>query len=239
MERDPALTVVQISDTHLCREATDRADGPDRQLDRAIDLAVECAPDLVLLTGDIADDGSEEACRRVRTAIDRLGAPILAVPGNHDCRDAVRSVFGPSDELVAGGWRILLADTFVPDRISGRVDADALLRRLGPDSDRPTLLALHHPPIGTSTKEWFVLEGGDALVAGLSGRSDVRIVASGHLHQAFNVVSAGISYIGCSSTWYSLAHRNEEYRPDGGHVGATAYRLHPDGKWEWWRLPGE
>jgi Icc protein len=235
--RAATVTVVQISDVHLAAVASDAADGPDAGLARAVELILPLAPDLVLLTGDIADDGSPAAYRRVRTVTSRLDATILATPGNHDDVVALHAEFGVAADSVFGRWRVVLADTSIPDEISGRVDTDALLARLGPDAGQPTLLALHHPPITTSTHEWFQLDGGAELVGALTRRRDVRIVASGHLHQAFNAVVGGVSYVGCSSSWYSLAHHDAEYWYDGGHVGVVVYRLHEDGRWEWERLP--
>lgn len=232
-----SVTVVQFSDTHLCREASSAPDGPDRGLERAVALAAPLRPDLLLLTGDITNDESVEACRRVRSILSTLDAPIVATPGNHDDRDAVQSVFTEPHDRQIGGWRIILADTLVPGRISGRIDVPELLDRLGPEGDRPTLLAMHHPPIGTSTKEWFVLQGSAGLVSALSSRRDVVVVAAGHLHEAFHVVLSATSYIGCSSTWYSLAHHGDDFTASLGHIGAVAYRLHPDGTWQWWRMP--
>ena len=136
-----------------------------------------------------------------------------------------------------GRWRIVLVDTSIPATEWGRIDVASLLHRLGPDDGAPTVLALHHPPITTSTHPWMRLEGGDELVAALAARGDVRVVLSGHLHEAFNVVVGGVSYIGCSSSFYSIKHRNQEFILDNGHVGALVLSLNDDGGFTWQRLP--
>ena len=231
------ITVAQITDSHIKREPG-RGDGsPDEMLRRAVSLVADAQPDVLLLTGDIADDGSTEAYQRVAKAVAGLGVPVLATAGNHDLPAEVAATLGATDEIAIGGWRILLVDTSIPATEWGRIDMAALLRRLGPADGPPTVLALHHPPITTSTHPWMRLENGDELVAALSARGDVRVVLSGHLHEAFNVVHGGVSYIGCSSSFYSIKHRNQQFILDNGHVGALVLSLHDDGGFTWQRLP--
>lgn len=231
------ITVAQITDSHLKREPSAGDHSPDEMLRRAVELVAQAQPDVLLLTGDIADDGSTEALERVAQAVKVLGVPVLATSGNHDDPAVVTAVLGAVDEMSIGGWRLLLADTSIPKTEWGRIDVPGLLRRLGPDTGVPTLLALHHPPISTSTHPWMRLDGGSELATALAARGDVRVVLSGHLHEAFNVVFGGVSYIGCSSSLYSIKHRNNEFILDNGHVGALVLSLSDDGDFSWRRLP--
>lgn len=231
------ITVAQISDSHLKRELGTGDASPDAMLRRAVELVREAQPDVLLLTGDIADDGSTAAYERVAEAVGVLGVPVLATAGNHDDPTGVAEILGATDELSIGGWRVLLVDTSIPATEHGRVEVPAVLARLGSDDGVPTLLALHHPPITTSTHPWMRLEGGNELAIALAARGDVRVVLSGHLHEAFNVVFGGVSYIGCSSSFYSIKHRNKEFILDQGHVGALVLLLASDGEFTWRRLP--
>jgi Icc protein len=231
------ITVAQITDSHLKREPVAGDKSPDEMLRRAVALVADAQPDVLLLTGDIADDGSSQALERVAQALKGIRVPILATAGNHDDSATVATILGAVDEMSIGGWRLLLADTTIPKTEWGRIDVPDLLRRLGPDIGVPTLLALHHPPISTSTHPWMRLEGGAELATALAARGDVRVVLSGHLHEAFNVVFGGVSYIGCSSSLYSIKHRNKQFILDNGHVGALVLSLADDGDFSWRRLP--
>ena len=76
--RGSALSVLlQISDTHFGTEqgAVVEALGA---------LAHQQRPDVVVLSGDITQRARPAQFRAARAFVDRLGAPVLAVPGNHD-----------------------------------------------------------------------------------------------------------------------------------------------------------
>ncbi len=236
---DDEPCVVQISDCHLGRVSDDDPSGPDAMLRCAVAGAVELRPDLLLLTGDIADDGSRTAYERVRSILAdaSVRATVMVTPGNHDDRATLADTFPTPTEVAVGGWRVLTIDTAICGKEHGRVDADEVLDRLGESDGPPTLLAMHHPLITTSTHPWFRVEGAADLVAALSHRNDVRLVLSGHLHEAFNVVLGDVAYVGCSSTWYAIKHQNDRAVAVDGHVGALVVRLRQDGTFGWNRLP--
>lgn len=226
-----SVTIAQISDTHMRYAPSDAADdfSPDATLRRTVDAVASYAPDLVLLTGDISDDGSLEGCERARDIIARLGVPILATPGNHDVATIVAQVFGDATATTILGWHVVAIDTAVPAKEAGRLDVPSALAAIDA-LDGPTLVALHHPPISLSTHPWFQLDGGGALVSALAERPNVRAVVSGHLHQAFDVHLGHVSYIGCPSSWYGIAHHGSTWVEDrGGLVGAHVFHLAHNG----------
>lgn len=229
--------VAFFSDTHLAEAPGQGHTAPDERLRAAVDAVRATGRiDLAVLPGDIADDGSDAAYGRVNTIVGALGVPVVATPGNHDLRDVVWASLTATDSFTSATWRLLTVDTVIPEQIHGRVDVDEVAARLGPDEGMPTVLVLHHPPITVSTNRWFVLDGAADLVELLNNRNDVRLVVSGHLHTAFHVVLAGVAYIGCASTWYSLAHHDDAWTPDDGITGALLVDLHDDGRFTWQRI---
>lgn len=229
-----AATVLQITDVHM------RADGgelygvdPAQRLEAVL---AACARelervDLVLLTGDQSDDGGEESTRMVADRFAGLGAPVVAVPGNHDDPAVVRAVFGAPGPVEIGGWRVLCLDTTIPGEIRGSVDVRAAERLIDSAGEQPTLLALHHPPVSPSVHEWFVLEHAPALLASLAERPHVRAVLSGHVHQAFAWRCGPLRLLGGPSTLASLGFAGPEPATAGagGPTGARALLLGADG----------
>lgn len=230
--------VLQLSDTHFTESPEGRIHDldPAARLERVLSAwdSYGLRPDLVLLTGDNADDGSLAACRRLAAAVEKLGGPVFAVAGNHDGADRVTAVFGPVGEIEVGAWRVVGLASEIPGRTEGAVDVAAALARLDRLDTRPTMLAVHHPPVGTSTHPWFQLGGASELLEGLAARPHVRAVVSGHLHEAFERSGpAGLSLLGSPSTLYPLRHDGDQWEiaPDG-ITGARFLRLFDDGSLE-------
>ncbi len=224
-------TVLQISDTHLLTEPTMTEHGdPDVSLCATIDAVRELRPDLVLLTGDIADDGSAEALRRVRDLVVELSAPVLALAGNHDDLVHLHTVFGSTDTLEVGAWRVLAVESSVPGEIYGSVDVDELAGRLDRLDDRPTLIAMHHPPLSPSTHPWFQLIGAEKLLAAIGARPHVRAIVSGHLHEAFDRQSGDLAVCSAPSSLYAIDHLGDDFRwSDDGLVGCQVLTLGDQG----------
>jgi 3',5'-cyclic-AMP phosphodiesterase len=227
--------IAQITDTHLRQQPTELADllGPDACLERTVEALRAHSPDAVLLTGDIADDASGEATNRVRTIVERLGVPIIATPGNHDLTAQVENVFGKNSVAVPG-WEMVVVNTVIPATEYGRIDIEMLTEQLAHTDGRPTLIAMHHPPITLSTHRWFQLDGANDMVRLITQHRNVKAVVSGHLHQAFAVQIDHVSYIGCPSAWYAITHAGNTWaEAKDGFVGANLYDLNTDGNLTW------
>ena len=69
--------LLQISDPHFGTEQPPVAEA-------LVALAAREQPDLVVLSGDITQRARPAQFRAAKAFVDRLGAPLLASPGNHD-----------------------------------------------------------------------------------------------------------------------------------------------------------
>ena len=128
------------------------------------------------------------------------------VPGNHDDRDVMRSVFGdvlarqcgqpvPNDERInfavsVGRWRLLGIDTHWPGEVAGHVGTTQLtwlreqLERYGPE---PTIVFCHHPPveIGSVWMDRIGITDRDAFAEVLNEFPQVQFICCGHVHHDF------------------------------------------------------
>lgn len=69
--------LLQVSDPHF---GTERIP----VVEALVAFAARLRPDLVVLSGDITQRARAEQFSAARRVMDRLGAPLLALPGNHD-----------------------------------------------------------------------------------------------------------------------------------------------------------
>ncbi len=210
---DPTL-LLQLSDLHLRA----REDGADLRLARAVAAAaaLQPRPQAVLVTGDVADEPAAEVYRRAHHAISKLGIPIHAIPGNHDDRDLLAMAFAGREHANGApvhvlayveGLRLVGCDTTVPGSPGGALRSEQLgwlERALSDEPARPTLLALHHPPLaaGIVAMDDIGLDPGDAasLEALLEGHPQVRAITCGHVHRTAVAMFAGRPLLVCPST---------------------------------------
>lgn len=228
-------TVLQLSDTHLPGTAGGLVYDRDPDARVAAVVAAWAATgeqaDLVLLTGDLAEEGDAWACERLAGAVAAVGAPVLALPGNHDRPDVVAATWGGGDVAELAGWRIVAVDTTIPGAVHGAVDVAGVLARLDGLDDRPTVLALHHPPLSRSTQPQFRLEGAGVLLEELARRRQVRAVVGGHLHDPVELRGpADLPVLLCPSTLMGITHAGDEMLIDPTvPCGARVIHLADDG----------
>ncbi len=228
-------TVLQLSDTHLRADASERVyeRDPDGRLATVLAAWVASGEraDAVLLTGDLADDGSAPPLERIAAAVAPLDCPVLAIPGNHDSPAAVATLWGASDVLAVEGWHVVGVDTTIPGEVHGAVDVAAVTATLDALDDRPVLLALHHPPLSRSTGPMFRLVGASALLDALAARPKVRAVVAGHLHDAVTITAtSGLPVLGAPSTLMGITHTGDDMEIDpAAPIGARVLHLEADG----------
>lgn len=194
------MILAQLSDPHICAPGQllfGRVD-PSGPLADAVSClnALTMPPDLVVVTGDLADRGAAGEYAEFRRVMKRLAAPYVVLPGNHDRRDALRDAFpdlpaiGPLHYSVEHfAVRLICLDSLIEGSGRGRLGAAQLAwldRKLAAAPDRPTVVALHHPPFSTGIDhvDAVGLDDADALGAVVARHGQVERVIAGHVHRA-------------------------------------------------------
>jgi Icc protein len=216
--------ILHLSDTHVTESGYDQ-DGVDAagSLDRLLDDA-RFVPDigLVVVSGDIADDGSEAGCRMVLDRVGRFaaerGVPHVYSTGNHDDRDAFAAVLGSghlsSDGVDVGqladptsgeraavsgvdGLRVITLDTLIPGKVPGLV-SDAQLAWLRDTLAEPaplgSIVVFHHPPVFLDRSPWMpaIALQNPDALAVALTGTDVRVVLCGHFHAQLSGLLGGV-----------------------------------------------
>jgi 3',5'-cyclic AMP phosphodiesterase CpdA len=258
MSREPAAThrIGHISDSHFTASGLLHDRVPTGETFSAALAALEASGvpvDVVVHTGDVADEGEAGAYTAAAAALAASRLPVLAVPGNHDDRAAMREHLlglpGSTDPLDTvhdiDGLRLVLLDTSIPGRVEGGLDEDQLDRLrsvLREPAEHGTVIALHHPPVPVEVTglQRLHLTGQDRLAEAIAG-TDVRAVLGGHLHYATTSLFAGVPVFVAPATAYTIALR----APGGGVAGLDGGRsvgvltCYDDGRVGWSLLPAE
>jgi 3',5'-cyclic-AMP phosphodiesterase len=186
------VLLAQISDLHL--DGSERATSRARRVMDYLDGLAQPV-DALLVTGDIADHGTESEYEEVSRLLAGARFPVLTCPGNHDVRGAFRKALldeEPSDGPVnrlhhVAGINILMVDGIVPGHDHGFLDDESVGWILDHLRDQtPTLIALHHPPVlmHHPVIDGMLLHEPDRLAALVEAHPQVIAVLTGHAHTA-------------------------------------------------------
>lgn len=243
--RSAPLRLVQITDCHLGERPGTRLLNvdTDRSLAAVIELVKRQQPriDALLLTGDLSDNGSAAAYRRVQAATDGLAPEVRWLPGNHDSAATLRRLYGDDARLrrnlLLGDWQIVALDTAVPHQVGGRLaslELAALRDCLRGEPRRHALICLHHPPlpVGCDWIDTQQVANADEFWSELEPFAQVRAVLSGHVHQAFETQRGAVRVFSSPSTCVQFAPGSADFRVEAVAPGYRWFDLHADGRIE-------
>lgn len=187
-------TLLQISDPHFGTE--------QRSVVEALrELAQSLRPEIVVLSGDITQRARRSQFEAARTFAAGLGAPIVAVPGNHDIplfNLAARIFFPYANYMRAFGcnlepeyestaFLVVCTNTTRPARHKdGEISLEQIARvseRLRRAAQEQVRIVVTHQPVLVIRKEdeANLLHGYEAAVRAWS-QAGADIVMGGHIH---------------------------------------------------------
>lgn len=185
--------IVHLSDLHFGR--TEPA-----LLDRLHQAVAAAAPDLVVISGDLTQRARVWQFDQARAFIDRLPAPALSVPGNHDTPldnlflrflapwKRYRAAISPELEPVHAAPGVVILGVNSVNRFAwqqGKIPRRAIHRAEAAfvaAGDAIRIVVIHHPlEVTPGAGHKSVMGGADRALDGFS-QAGADIVLSGHLH---------------------------------------------------------
>src|SRR6266436_4343302 len=252
----PDFRLTQISDPHLSRRQPKLIDNFHRVSEyinaKRPDLVVNSG-DLVL-DGPARRDDLEF----VKTLHDALPVACRYLPGNHDIgdnptqvgpppsqpvteqsRQAFLSIFGEDRwRFDAAGWRFIGLNSLVMNTglASEAAQYDWLASQLSSADGKPVALFLHKPlylnspedPELAATSIRYVPMPPRSRLVEMLGSVDLRLVASGHVHQRRDFTYRHVRHIWAPSAGFIISDARQE-RIAIKEVGLVEYRFQPNG----------
>lgn len=238
--------IAQLSDLHVRapgRLAYGRVDTAAclRQAVAAV-ARLPQAPEAVLITGDLVDDGTAEEYEHLAQLLAPLARPVYLLPGNHDSPQALRAAFPSHAYLGTGGpvqyslplgpLQLIVLDTTVSKATHGELHPPQLQwleQALDAAAGRPVLLAMHHPPFRTLIRgmdDYGLLRGADELEALVRRHPNVERIVCGHLHRAIEARFGGTIACTSPSPAHQVALDLAPEAPLRWNLEPGAFRLH-------------
>lgn len=195
--------LAQISDLHFGRE--------DPQVAKALLADLRRAePALVAVSGDLTQRARRSQFRDARAFLDRLPAPWLAVPGNHDIPlyNILRRTFVPlrrykrymTEEVApfvqANGFAVLGLNSarslaLKEGRLSLAQIASIPVRLREADEAAWRIVVTHHPFLEPREHTAVNLVGRSRIALKALAASGVAVVLAGHAHLGYHGLAAG------------------------------------------------
>ncbi len=245
------MLIAQISDFHLKPEGLLAYDIADTAtpLKRTVEYInrLNPSPDLVLVTGDLVDEGAFESYIYVKQLLSPVRSPLVLIPGNHDHKENLRKAFPEHDylhdfveedgkkyicfTLENFPLRLIGLDTVTPGEHGGGFGAERrewLQTVLSARSEAPTLIFMHHPPfasaIGHMDKEGF--RGFKEFESLISKHPQVERILCGHLHRPVFRRFGGTIATACPAIGMQLCLDLREEAPSAFVMEPPALMLH-------------
>ncbi len=194
------MLIAQLSDVHV---------GGSRYHEELLRTAIgeinAAQPDLVVVAGDLTDEGYPDQYPEAKAELEAIECDQrVLVPGNHDARNVgyllFEDTFGARDTRLrfqAGGLEVALVavDSSKPDIDEGEIGREHygwIEEGFAGEADLRLFVCHHHlvPVPGTGRERNQVLDAGDVL--SLMRRVGVDLVLSGHRHVPYVWPVAGM-----------------------------------------------
>jgi 3',5'-cyclic AMP phosphodiesterase CpdA len=247
--------LTQISDTHLARRFTMLAENFER-LSEHIDATrpdlVINSGDLSFDAPTAPDD-----LEFARSLHDALPVPCRYLPGNHDIGDNPTQIFPTPKQAVtekdrqafistfgddrwrfeAAGWSFIGLNSLVMNSglVSEAEQFDWLACELATANGKPVALFLHKPlflnapddPEVEATAIRYVPMPARRRLVEMLRTVDLRLIASGHVHQRRDFTHRGVRHVWAPSAGFVIPDRMQEVI-GMKEVGLVEYRFQPD-----------
>jgi Icc protein len=157
-------------------------------------------PDVVVITGDLTESGLDTEYANVAWLLRKwLPMPVFVIPGNHDQRAPFRQALQHLPGVTTNphyvqyavedyAVRLVMLDTLVAGAAHGELGAEQLEfldRTLAAAPDKPTIVAMHHPPFvcGIAHMDRINLRTTQEFTAVIARHRQVERIICGHHHR--------------------------------------------------------
>ena len=242
--RGAPVRILQITDTHLFAGEHETLLGVNthRSYHAVLEaIHAEARPyDIVVATGDLAQDHSVAAYQHFANGIATLNKTCLWLPGNHDFQPAMVDTLAnagvnPAKHMLLGDyWQIILLDSQVfgvPHGELSDYQLEWLERTLSMYPHRQALILLHHHPLpsGCTWLDQHSLRNAHMLGEVLQHYPLAKTLLCGHIHQDLDLQWEGRRLLATPSTCIQFKPLCTNFTIDTLSPGWRYLDLHPDG----------
>lgn len=238
--------LLHLSDLHYGRDDPE-LEGP------LLETIAQIDPDLVVISGDFTQRARVSQFERARAFLDRIEAPTLSVPGNHDTpldnlflrffrpfhryKRAIDRQLEPiheDDAVMVAGVNTVNRFSWQRGRMSPRTTA-RVCKYFDEQPEKVQIAVLHHPLEHGPNVDKRLMKGARAALRTLAD-CGTDVVLSGHLHEAsaqpFST-APGLLFVqagtGLSTRLRGESNTFNMLDIDGARIAVTTWSSQPNG----------
>ncbi len=238
------IRIIQLTDLHILGDRKAKFLGLDSRasFEAVLDLAKrdmqQTPADLIMLTGDLAQDESEASYQYIKEQLSffaGLNIPVTWIPGNHDDSALGEKIIGVRQkQYIFDDWNIILLDSHYAGHESGMVDQDDLEMldaALAAQPDKYAMVVVHHHLLPSKTKwlDTMMVENRDQVLDVLTKYSNIKLVVFGHIHHELQQQYEGMTFFAAPATSVQFTPDTPTLKLDTLMPGYRWIELNDDG----------
>lgn len=241
-----AWKIIQLSDLHLFADPEADLLGVKTQESFAEVLNLLKAEneemDAIILSGDLSQDGSMKAYRRVAEMLLPFKVPVFWVEGNHDDSEALREIF-PRDNIIndkqfiMGNWNFILLNSQKKYAVEGFLsenEFEFLQKNLMLYPQSNTIIVMHHQvvPVGSNWLDNLGLANADEFWSLIAKFKQVKAIMCGHVHQEGKIIYNHVDCYTVPSTCIQFKINQKDFELELISPGYRWLKVYDDGRYE-------
>jgi 3',5'-cyclic-AMP phosphodiesterase len=241
-------TIIQITDNHLLGDQNKLFLGVNTflhlksiitDINQKITNNEISKPDLVVFSGDISQDFSNNSYQLFLQASESISYKIVAIPGNHDDLNLFRSILDntkidiKSKHFIFSNWQIVLLNSHWPFHVAGFIEKnelDFLDATLKSHRQKSALIFVHHHilPVNEAWLDRHILKNNDEFLNVVDKYDNIKSIVSGHIHQENEIIRNNVKFISTPATAFQFAKETQTFKLDTLMPGYRVFNFFTD-----------
>jgi Icc protein len=238
------ISILQISDLHILPKSGETLLGIDTEyyFQQVLKAAHQHYGqfDLILITGDLAQDPCVDSYQRIYKQLANYQTHTVCLPGNHDDYSLMTTILNQGlmncdKQTLLKNWQLICLNSqklHCEGGLLAKQELDFLAKSLQYNQKPYVMIAVHHHciPCGSEWLDNMIIENSTELFNCLAPYPEVKLIITGHIHQAIETEHQGITILSTPATCFQFKADCQNFTLDPITSGYRVIQLSNQGQ---------